>query len=93
MKTFRDIIDAWKTQEALAEDLSISVNHLSIMWNRDSIPPQYWAALVASARRRRIRGVTLKRLADIRAAMHVTTTGKQAAASKDGRTEDQRATR
>lgn len=86
MKTFREIIDAWISQDALAKDLKIPLGHVCVMRHRDSIPSDYWMGLVKAAKRRGVKGITIEVLHKIKAARKV-------AAPKHGRTEDQRATR
>ena len=67
MKTFADIIDAWPSQKALAEDRSVRPSLVAVWRHRNSIPPAHWKGLVEDARRRGIPGVTLDLLAAIAA--------------------------
>lgn len=48
MRTFRDLIDAL-CAPALAERLGLDESHVRTMRARNSIPPEYWAAVVEMA--------------------------------------------
>ena len=72
---FAQIIEAWPKQSLLARDLDVSPNLVNVWKLRalDSgaiIPAEYWNALVTAARRRRICGVSLRRLADLAEVAH-----------------------
>lgn len=67
-ETHADIIALWPSTNALAEDLSAEGDAVRKWKARRSIPAEYWTAVVRSAKRRGIRGVTLKRLAVLCAA-------------------------
>jgi hypothetical protein len=47
MDTFSDIIDAFGIKR-LAELLGTSESHVRTMKARDSIPPEYWPAIIAN---------------------------------------------
>ena len=65
MDTFSDIIEAFGGYKAFAEAIGITASHAGVMKFRNSIPAVYWKTLVEAARSRRIRGVTLEKLADL----------------------------
>lgn len=65
MVNFTDIMDAWKTRAAFAEDMSVSYNVASAWYRRKRIPPEYWKDLTRVAQQRGIAGVTLDALAEI----------------------------
>jgi hypothetical protein len=67
MRSFIDIIKLWPSNTDFARDINVRPNHLQTMKVRDSIPAEYWPALVNAARRRRIGGVTLEQLGSLRA--------------------------
>lgn len=67
METNVAIIDALGGASQMAGLLGISAQAVSNMKARDSIPPEYWATLVAEAGRRGIEGVTLEVLAGLAA--------------------------
>lgn len=46
MTTFSDIIDSYGAK-ALADLLGVSESHVRTMKARDSIPPEYWPAILA----------------------------------------------
>lgn len=60
---FAAIIDLWPSHDALAEDVGLKRNAPAVWKHRNSIPPEYWAAVVIGAERRGIAGVTLERFA------------------------------
>lgn len=62
MADFDFIFTAFPTAAALARALGEKQVTVRKWRNRDSIPPQHWDALIALARRRRLRGVTRHRL-------------------------------
>lgn len=62
MDTFRDIIAAWPSLEAVAADAGTSVGAVKQWRNRNNIPGEYWLKLEMGARERRIPGVTMHSL-------------------------------
>lgn len=58
MKTVKDIIDLWPRQSLIARDLDVPASTVTNWKARGSIPPSYWAGLIASARRHGVAGVT-----------------------------------
>lgn len=67
MNSFQEIIDAWPSVAALAQDLETSDSHVRTMRTRNSIAARFWTRLDAAARKRGIAGVTLERLAELAA--------------------------
>lgn len=67
MRNFRDIIDAWPSRSAFADDIGSSQQAVTNMVARDSIPSRYWVAIVHQAEARGITGVTFDLLAKIAA--------------------------
>ncbi len=67
MDSFRKIIGAWPSDTALGDDLGIPASHVRTMRARDSIPSTYWTPLVAAAEPRGIKGITIERLAELKA--------------------------
>ena len=65
IKSYIDVIDLWPDRQELADDLGIRYNTLNVMRHRNRIPSQHWRKVVASASKRRIRGVTLELLAEL----------------------------
>jgi hypothetical protein len=66
MRTVADIIDLWPSQADFAADCGAKWMTAHQWRRRDKIPPEYWAALVRSAKRRAL-PVTEKLLADMAA--------------------------
>lgn len=76
--SFRDIIDMWKSRLDLEADLSeygVTRNTIAKWYERDSIPSRFWVGLTHAARRRRLIGATIARLAMIDADKKVTQSG------------------
>lgn len=65
METFKDIIGAWPSLEAMAEDAGTTVGAIKQWRNRDNIPGDYWLALEVGAAKRSIPGVTTRTLAGL----------------------------
>ncbi|WP_439273569.1 hypothetical protein [Pseudochrobactrum sp. HB0163] len=62
--THSEIIDLWPSLAEFARDLCIPYGTAKAMRRRDSIPAQYWNAVVAYADHRAISNVDLQVLAD-----------------------------
>ena len=58
METFTDVLDAFP-EGALVEDRVADAGKLAVWRHRDTIPPLEFPAVVESARKRRIKGITL----------------------------------
>lgn len=67
MNSNRQIIELWETRSAFADDIKIKEGTASAWWQRDSIPKEFWKAIVEAAKTRKFKGVTLEVLADIAA--------------------------
>lgn len=63
METFKDVIAAWPSLEAMAEDAGTTVGAIKQWRNRAAIPGDYWLALEVGAAKRSIPGVTTRTLA------------------------------
>jgi hypothetical protein len=54
LASFRDVIelwgpkDAWGAREAMARDVGATASQVSKWWQRDSIPAEWWASLLAT---------------------------------------------
>jgi hypothetical protein len=68
METAAAIMGAWPTDAEFARDIGVKPNHGQVMKLRGSIPPTYWPAVVAAARARGIKGITIEKLAAMAAA-------------------------
>lgn len=73
--SFSEVIDAFATNEPIrtgpsvvAEIIKKEESHVRTMKARDSIPPEYWGALIDEASRRGIQGLTHRVFLDLRAA-------------------------
>lgn len=62
------IFDKWPSTEALGDDIGVDAAHIRTLKSRDSIPPKYWTKIEDGAKKRGIKDVTIKILAQIAAA-------------------------
>lgn len=67
MDTFVAVIDRWPSLQAFADDLEVPYVTAQVMRHRDSISPDHWERVVATARDRKISGVSYELLARLRA--------------------------
>lgn len=65
MDTFREVIDAFSTAEALALDIGEKGGTVRQWRNRDSIPAKAWGRIANAALDRGVPGVTVEKLAVI----------------------------
>lgn len=63
--SFKELIDLWPSPSVLNTDIGVRYNYVNIWKRRDSIPPQYWPAVIKSAKARGIKGVTFIALAEL----------------------------
>lgn len=68
----RQIIDEWPSLSDFAADLGVPYGTAKAMRRRGSIPPEHWSRVVAAASDRSIDGVSMERLAALRAARRET---------------------
>lgn len=67
MNSFRDVFDKFKGPARLADAIGIKAFHAQTMKTRDSIPPEYWPAIVTAAKQLGIEGVTAEALMEVAA--------------------------
>jgi len=67
METISDILGLWPSRSELAADLAEKYVTVSAWGARNSIPADRWMEMVASAKRRGIKGVTFDVLARLHA--------------------------
>lgn len=79
-QTFADIIDLFGYAK-LADALGRPEGTVSSWKTRNSIPPEVWSAVVAEAKRRGIKGVSLDLLARMRAERPTAEASSEGAAS------------
>jgi hypothetical protein len=65
MDSYRDVLAKWGEGE-LAADTRLDAGLVRSWRNRNSIPPDYWPAVAAAAKGRKIRGVSIEFLARLR---------------------------
>ena len=57
--SYSDIIARWSTMRDLAADCGVSYSAVASWKARNDIPTQHWAAVVASAKKREVPGITM----------------------------------
>lgn len=65
MDSFREVIRAWPDTATLAEDIGARTKTVRQWLFRDRIPAPFWSPVSDAARKRRIPGVTVERLASL----------------------------
>ena len=68
-QTHKDIIDAWPSLANFAAEHGVKYDTAKGWRRRNSIPPRYWPAIVATAGQRNLRHVTFELLSTIKAAV------------------------
>ena len=48
LATFRSIIELWPSREAMAADIGAGASAVSKWWQRDSVPAEWWSAMLAT---------------------------------------------
>lgn len=72
MDSFKSIISLWPSYGDLAKDVTaaggapVRYGNVQIWSFRDSIPPEWWRAVIKAAEQRGFSGVTIERLATLR---------------------------
>lgn len=67
MKSYRDVIRAFGGPSEFAAAIGANANTARSWLHRDSVPPEWWVAVVKAARAKRIRGITFEVMAIIAA--------------------------
>lgn len=68
MRTFKDVIQRWKSAEDLARELGEKGVTVRQWGNRNSIPPEKWLGIVQAANRAGFNEITLELLASLSSA-------------------------
>jgi len=50
LSSFRSIIDLWTSREAMASEIGAGASAISKWWQRDSIPAEWWSAVISTDR-------------------------------------------
>lgn len=48
LSSFKAVIDLWPSREAMAADIGAGASTVSKWWQRDGIPAEWWAAVLAT---------------------------------------------
>lgn len=67
MESFSQLIGLWPSMSQLAADLAVPYGVVKQWRRRDSIPSEYWRALIAAAKQRGISGITADLLTELAA--------------------------
>jgi hypothetical protein len=71
MQSFSELLVLWPSLAEVARELTVPYDTVISWKRRKSVPYEYWPALVASAARFEIRGITMERLADAAEALRL----------------------
>jgi len=63
LPSHRDVIDSWPSIGKFAGDIGVAYNTAKHMRRRGSIPPEYFSAVVAAAKRRALHAIDFESLA------------------------------
>ena len=65
INSFSTLIELWETREAMASDIGANASAVSKWWQRDSIPAEWWAPILATeiAAKSKVKAETLIGLA------------------------------
>lgn len=83
MRTFNshsDVIDTWNTFKEFSSETGIGYEAVRAMHRRNSISPDHWPAVIKAAAARGISGITIEKLAELRATNRSTNTSNLPAA-------------
>jgi hypothetical protein len=47
-RTFRSVVDAWASKEAMASATGAKPSTVSKWWQRDNIPAEWWSAILST---------------------------------------------
>lgn len=50
LTSFRSIIDLWSSREDMAAETGAGASAVSKWWQRDSVPAEWWSAILATER-------------------------------------------
>ena len=64
-RNVNELTDLWPSIKAMAEDLGISPITVYSFRHHDAVPEKHWKTLMAKARERGIRGITLQLLQEL----------------------------
>lgn len=65
MEHFQEVLAKWPSLDDVAADTKANVVAVRKWWQRNAIPSRFWLPLVAGAKQRNIRGITVEALAAI----------------------------
>lgn len=65
LTSYIPIFNKWPSLKAFADDIGIDPAYARTLKMRDSLPSSYWNHVEAAAKRRKLRGINIKTLADI----------------------------
>jgi hypothetical protein len=65
INSFRELIELWKTREAMAADIGAKASAVSKWWQRNNVPAEWWSPILETeiAFKSKVRAETLVELA------------------------------
>lgn len=66
LRTVGDLMSLWPSDAEFARDIGIKPTHGQVMKLRGSIPPDFWPNVIEAAAKRRIKGINLESLFELR---------------------------
>jgi hypothetical protein len=70
MQTFTDLLMRWPSLSGIGRELGCSYDTVMAWKRRNSIPYEYWPALIASAKRLGILGISMNSLGEAAEGLH-----------------------
>lgn len=77
--SYVSIMNEWPSLEAFGKDIGIDGAHARTLKMRDTLPSGYWNRVEEAAKKRRLKGIDVKVLADIAAKKMGTESGSHKA--------------
>ncbi len=65
IKSYTAAINILGGPAVVAKALGVGYNNVHVLRVRDRLPPKYWIDVIALARKKSVRGITLKRFAEL----------------------------
>jgi hypothetical protein len=63
MQSFADLLSLWPSLARISDELAVPYDTVMAWKRRNSVPFEYWVPLLASAKRNKIRGISMEILA------------------------------
>jgi hypothetical protein len=70
MQSFANLLSLWPSLARISDELAVPYDTVMAWKRRNSVPYEYWSALMASAKRNKIRGISMELLAAAAEGVH-----------------------